>query len=124
MLDNLKMPPTAKPMVMGAIAGAVACALVGFIWGGWVTGATAREDAEDAAREGRVSALANICVYRFRNQEDAGAKMARLASATFWERTDIVVKSGAAALAGSTEADRDVARACAETLANAASTKT
>lgn len=124
MLNKVTMPVTAKPAVLGAIAGAVACALVGFIWGGWVTGATAREDAEDAAREARVSALANICVYRFRNQEDAGAALARLAKASFWERTDIVVKSGSAALAGSTEADRDVARACAETLANSANSKT
>jgi hypothetical protein len=124
MLNKLTMPPTAKPAVMGAIAGAVACALVGFIWGGWVTGATARGDAEEAAREARVSALADICVYRFRNQEDAGAKLARLADASFWERTDLVVKSGSANLPANAEADREVARVCGNTLANSANGKT
>ena len=119
MLNKMTLPPATKPAVWGAIAGAAACALVGFMWGGWVTGATAREDAEDAARDARVGALANICVYRFRNQDDAEAKLDRLTKASFWERTDIIVKSGSAALAGSTEADRDVARVCAETLANA-----
>lgn len=120
------MPGTlcSKHALLGAIAGAVGCALAGFIWGGWVTGATAREDAEDAAREARVSALANICVYRFRNQEDAGAKLARLADASFWERTDLVVKSGSANLPANAEADREVARVCGNALANSAHGKT
>lgn len=124
MPNKMTLPPATKPAVWGAIAGAVACMLVGFIWGGWVSGATAREDAADAAREARVGALASICVYRFRNQEDAEAKLAMLTKASFWERADIVVKSGSAALAGSTEADRDVARVCAETLANSDKNKT
>ena len=118
MPNKLKMPSTTKPVVMGAIAGALACALVGFVWGGWVTGATARVDAEDAAREARVGALANICVYRFRNQGDASAKLAILTKASFWERADLVVKSGFANLPANAEADRDVARVCANTLAN------
>lgn len=118
MLDKLKMPPTTKPVVMGAIAGAIACALAGFIWGGWVTGSTARKDAAAAASEARVAALADICVYRFRHQEDATAKLASLTKASYWERTDLVVKSGSANLAGNAEADREVARVCANMLAN------
>ncbi len=35
--------------VVSAIAGAIALAIIGFSWGGWVTGGTAQEMAEKKA---------------------------------------------------------------------------
>jgi len=119
----MTIPPQTKPAIWGAIGGALLCAIFGFTWGGWVTGATARQEAASAAHEARIAALAPICVQRFRNQNDAAARLATLARANFWDRTDLVVESGSAALPGIKDADRDVARACAEILTESATSK-
>ena len=105
-----------KPLIQGALGGAVICAVLGFTWGGWVTGATARKDAAAATHTGMVAALAPICAERFRAQSDGAAKIAELAKASSWERNNAVEKSGAL-MPGNKTTDSDVARACAEILA-------
>ncbi len=37
----MNAPEWTKPAVMGAVAGAIALAIVGFSWGGWMTATTA-----------------------------------------------------------------------------------
>ena len=34
----MKFPTNTKPLLWGAVGGAAACMIVGFSWGGWVTG--------------------------------------------------------------------------------------
>ena len=114
----MNVPKDTKPMIWGAVVGAAACAILGFTWGGWVTGSTARQDAAKATHAGMVSALAPICADRFRAQGDAPAKLADLAKASTWERGGLIEKSGFAVMPGAKTADTDVARACAELLAN------
>ena len=104
-------------LLQGAAAGAIATLIVGFYWGGWVTGGTARKDAALAAHNAMVVALAPICADRFRAQGDGPAKIAELAKASSWERGSVVEKSGFALMPGSKTTDSDVARACAEMLA-------
>jgi alpha/beta superfamily hydrolase len=112
----MQLPTNTKPMIWGAVIGAVACMIVGFSWGGWVTGGTARKDAATAVHDAVVVALAPICAERFRTQGDAPAQIAALAKASSWERGNIVEKSGYAVMPGSKTTDSDVARACAEML--------
>lgn len=112
----MRMPRETTPLIQGAVIGAVACAILGFSWGGWVTGATARKDAGEAAHDATVAALAPLCAERFRAQADVQARMAELAKASTWERSNVVEKSGFASLPGSKAADSDVARACADLL--------
>ena len=114
----MQFPTYTKPLVWGFIGGAVACAIVGFSWGGWVTGSTARKDMAMAAHDAVVTALAPICAERFRSQDDALAKIAALAKTSSWERGSAVEKSGFALMPGSKTTDTDVARACAELLAS------
>src|SRR6266446_7758201 len=71
----MQFPTNTKPLVWGGVAGAVACMIVGFSWGGWVTGGTARKDAATAVHDAVVVALAPICADRFRAQGDAPAKI-------------------------------------------------
>jgi alpha/beta superfamily hydrolase len=113
---SMQLPTNTKPMVWGAVVGAVACAIVGFSWGGWVTGASARQQAATASHDAVVIALAPICAERFRTQGDAPAQIAALAKASLWERGSLVEKSGYALMPGSKTTDSDVARACAEML--------
>ena len=60
----MQFPTNTKPLLWGAVAGAVACMIVGFSWGGWVAGGTARKDAATAAHDAVVVALAPICADR------------------------------------------------------------
>jgi hypothetical protein len=111
-------------MVWGAVIGAVACMIIGFSWGGWVTGGTARKDAATAAHNATVVALAPFCAERFRAQGDGPARMAELAKASTWERTTVVEKSGFAVMPGTKSNDSDIARACVELLMAPAAPKT
>ena len=120
----MNLPNNTKPMIWGAIGGAVVCAVLGFTWGGWVTGGTARKDAALAAHNAMVVALAPICADRFSAQSDGPAKIAELAKASTWERGSVVEKSGYALMPGSRTTDSDVARACAELLASPPAPKT
>lgn len=121
---KLKFPPQTKPALWGGVGGVVLCAILGFTWGGWVTGATAREEAAESAHDARVAALAPVCAQRFRAQVDATDQLAKLAAAGFWERAGVVEKSGAALIPGSTKVDDDVARACAQLLLKSTAGKT
>ena len=113
----MNMPTNTKPWIQGAVVGAVVLAIVGFTWGGWVTGGTAAKNGTTASRDAVVAALAPICVERFRAQPDAIVKADALVKTSSWERGNIVEKSGFATMPGSKTTDSDVARACAEILA-------
>ncbi len=112
------MPADTTPFAWGAVAGAIALTIVGFNWGGWVTGGTADKRVTTASREAVVVALAPICVTQFQAQGDATAKIAELTKSSSWERGSLVEKSGFATMPGSKTTDSDVARACAEILSN------
>jgi alpha/beta superfamily hydrolase len=116
----MNMPTNTKPWLQGAFVGAVVLAIVGFSWGGWVTGGTATRNAAAASHDAVVAALAPICVERFREQADAVVKTDALVKTSSWERGNMVEKSGYATMPGSKMADSDVARACAELLATPA----
>src|SRR5687768_10462798 len=62
---------TKATLFWSGAACAVATVVVGFTWGGWVTGASARSMAEAAAVSGRDGLVAAICVDRFQAGRDA-----------------------------------------------------
>ena len=112
----MNMPANTKPWIQGAVVGAIALAIIGFSWGGWVTGGTAAKDSVAASHTAVVAALAPICVERFRGESDAAGRTAALIKTNSWEREAMIQKSGFATMPGSTTADSDVAGACAEIL--------
>jgi hypothetical protein len=120
----MKLPENTSAYVWGAAIGAIALAVVGFGWGGWVTGGTSMKNASTAASDAKVAVLAPICAERFRSQGDSAVKIAELAKSSSWDRGNVVEKSGFAIMPGSKTSDSDVARACAEILANPATPKT
>ena len=113
----MKLPENTKAYVWGAAFGAVAVAVVGFSWGGWMTGAGATKQAASQSHDAVIAALAPICVQAFRAQADVTAKTAELVKVSTWERGTMMEKSGFATMPGSKTADPNVARACAEILA-------
>jgi alpha/beta superfamily hydrolase len=113
----MKFPENTKAYVWGAAIGAITVAVVGFSWGGWMTGAGANKEASSRAHDAVVAALAPICAQAFRAQADVTAKTAELVKVSSWERGTMMEKSGFATMPGSKTADPNVARACAEILA-------
>ena len=110
----MNIPTYTKPAFWGFVGGVLVCVVVGFMWGGWVTGSTARKDASAAAHTATVVALAPRCAEQFRAQPDAAAKIEALAKASSWERSSLVEKSGFAVLPSTKSSDSDIARACSE----------
>ena len=113
----MKSPERLKPAIYGAIAGAVAISIAGFSWGGWVTGGSAREMAADQARQEVVAALVPVCLEQSRVDPNALATLASLKGETAYKRGEMLMKTGWATMPGSTDPDRNVAKACMEKLA-------
>jgi hypothetical protein len=112
----MNIPEWLKPALYGAAAGAVALAIVGFSWGGWVTGGTAKQMAANQAKLEVVAALAPICVEQSKQDPQVADTLAQLRDAGSWQRSDMLMKAGWATMPGSSDPNRDVARACMEAL--------
>ena len=97
----------------------VATVVVGFAWGGWVTGGTATRMATDAAEAGRAQLAAATCVFRFDQGPDATAQLAALKKADSYERGDMISKSGWATMPGDASPVSGAADICAQKLLNA-----
>jgi len=52
-------------LLQGMAIGAVTSMVIGFSWGGWVTGGTAVKLADERANTAVVAALTPICVEKF-----------------------------------------------------------
>ncbi len=105
-----------KPGVWGAIGGAIVLAIIGFAWGGWVTGGTAQKMAEELAQKTVVARLAPICVEQYNQDSGKDQKLKELKEEGSWKRDDYVEKQGWATMPGEKEADSKVAEKCAEFL--------
>jgi hypothetical protein len=105
-----------KTALFWSCAGCIAATMiVGFTWGGWVTGGTAGEMAEDAATQARAQLAATVCVDNFMAAADAGTQLASLKDVTSsWQRENFIEDGGWAMVSGQ-EYD-DAAELCAERL--------
>jgi hypothetical protein len=118
---SMKMSPKVESALWGAAGGAAGLALVGFMFGGWVTGGRAAEMAQQKADKAVIAALAPICVDKFRHAQNAEANLVKLNAINYsWEKGTYVSQGGWATLPGSSEPSSAVAQACAEMLGNAA----
>src|SRR5215217_7096799 len=101
----MQTPEWLKPALYGAAGGALALAVVGFNWGGWVTGGTAREMAADQSKADVVAALSLICVDQSKRDPQLAERLAAIKAVSSWSRGDRVIKNGGATMPGTTEAD-------------------
>ena len=68
-----------KTVLFWACAGSVIVAtVVGFSWGGWVTGGSARDMAADSAAQARQEVAAVVCADRFMAASDARVQLTAL----------------------------------------------
>ncbi|SMH54806.1 hypothetical protein [Mesorhizobium australicum] len=109
--------PTKSTLVWACIGAAVVTMIVGFTWGGWMTGKTSRELASAAGSTARGELAGQICVDRFRTAPDSAARLTELKalSGAFAQR-QFVEAGGWATMPGQTTPDRRGAEACAAAL--------
>jgi alpha/beta superfamily hydrolase len=94
--------------------------VIGFSWGGWVTGTAANKLAAERANTAVLAALTPICVEKFLQNSDAKANLAVLQKiSSNWEQGQYLEKGGWATRPGATSSDYQLARACAERLVQA-----
>jgi len=114
------MKEDTKRLVTGcawsAVGGAVIWWIIGFSLFGWTLDSTAKQMAREAAATARTEARMPFCVERAKAPAEA-KKLAEFKGMTSsYEQGDAVATAGWATFAGSSEADRNVATACAEEL--------
>lgn len=114
----MQLPTWLKPALLGAGVGAIALAIVGFSWGGWVTGGSAQDMARKAANAAVALALTPYCVDRA-GAADAGPALTEFKEATSYSRKGIVEKAGWATPLGADKPNTDLAQACQLKLAEA-----
>jgi hypothetical protein len=110
------LPVGAKPFCLGALAGAVLIAWVGFDALGWKSSGTAEALSKRQAETAVASALASICSQQFKSGSQYSAQLAVLAKTDRYSRGDVVAKGGWATMPGSKEPRPGVAQLCADLL--------
>jgi hypothetical protein len=106
-VSSIRSGDSLTRLLQGTALGVIATLVVGFTWGGWVTGTTAKNMASAAETKGQMSALVPLCVTQFVATDGAVAKL----KLTPYGHDDVVrefVKKVA-----DTEMDYSFARACA-----------
>lgn len=110
--------PTKSVLVWSCIGAAVAAIVVGFSWGGWVTGGTSQTMAKAAGDTARGELASAICVERFNAAPDSAANLAEFKAITdSYKKRQFVEAGGWATMPGQTTPDRLGAQACATALA-------
>src|SRR5690348_14619970 len=111
----MKIPAQVKPTIWGAVGGAVAAMIIGFVWGGWVTGGTSEKNAGVAAQAAVVQAFVPLCVAKAEQQPE---QLPLLKKESSYSRYDFVIKAGWVSNV-SEKYRREVADSCAAAIVEA-----
>jgi len=108
--------PTKTVVFWSLLASAVLTMIIGFAWGGWVTGGTAQKLGEKMAEDAVVKRLAPICVLQFNRDPGKSGKLKELKEAGTWQKGEYVEKQGWATMPGEEKPDSAVATECGSLL--------
>jgi hypothetical protein len=110
--------PTKSTLAWACAATAVATMIIGFGWGGWVTGSTSRSLAMTAGEVARGELASVICVEKFKAAPDSAAKLVEFKAITdSYKKRQFVETGGWATMPGQKSPDRRAAEGCAVALA-------
>lgn len=112
----MNTPEWLKPGIYGAVIGAAAVSILGFTWGGWVTGGTAEERAMALSHDDVVAAMVPVCLDMAQTDPDRAAKLAVIRDAQTYQRRNALMEAGWATVPGFDAPDRDIAQACLASL--------
>jgi hypothetical protein len=110
--------PSKTMLFWACVAAVIATIVVGFSWGGWVTGGTSRAMAATAGDNARGELASAICVERFNAAPDAAAKLTEFKAITeSYKKRQFVEAGGWATMPGQTTPDKLGVQGCATALA-------
>jgi hypothetical protein len=115
-LPKLLQGESLTRLLQGAFAGFLATVVIGFGWGGWMLGSTAKKMADQSTNSAIVAALAPICVEKFQHATEAKATLAQLKLIDSWKQDSFIEKGGWATFPGTASPNNNVAEACAKML--------
>ena len=105
-----------KPVLWGAVGGAIALAVIGFNWGGWVTSGTAEVMAKESAVTAVAERLGAICVAQFNRDTAKSQKLIEMKDKDTWEKGRYIDQQSWAIMPGDEKPESGVAEACAKQL--------
>lgn len=108
----MNTPKWLKPGIYGALIGAVFVGVVGFTWGGWVTGSTANDRATAMSRDSVAASMVPVCLDMAQSDPERAAKLETIRAASTFRRRDAVMAAGWATVPGTDAPNRDIAEAC------------
>jgi hypothetical protein len=111
-----KVRPTKQTLVWFCLGSVVVVLIIGFGFGGWVTGGTAEDMAVESGEDAVVDRLAPICVYQFNQDPEKDQKLEELEELSSRQRNKYVAEQGWATMPGEEEPDSTVAGECARQL--------
>jgi len=112
----MTIPEWLKPGIYGVIIGGIAVSVLGFSWGGWVTGDGASKMATTMAQEEVVAALVPLCLEKSLADPDRVAILETIKSVSSFNRHKEIMAAGWATAPGGDTPDRELARACIPVL--------
>ena len=112
----MNTPEWLKPGIYGAVIGAAVVGIVGFSWGGWVTGSTANDRAMAMSRNDVVASMVPVCLDMARSDPARAEKLETIRAGSTYKRRDAVMAAGWATVPGTDAPDRDIAQACLAAL--------
>jgi len=101
----------------GVVIGAVIAMIIGFTWGGWVTGSTSQEMSDEAVLASRAA----ICVAQFMMEPNHEDQLRAFQDTESWKRHEFIENGGWDKMPGEETARGLISRACVdgiEVLAN------
>lgn len=108
--------PTKTVVFWSCLASMIVTMVIGFTWGGWVTGGTALKMSEAYGEDAVAKRLAPMCVVRFNEDPKKVEKLKELTTLNAWEKSDFVKKQGWATMPGEKEPESRVAEECGKLL--------
>ena len=102
-----------KPVLWGAVGGALGLAIVGFSWGGWVGSSKAQVLIADASEKAVIDRLTPICIDQFNRDLGKVQKLEEFKKIDGWDRGEFVGKQGWSTIPGEEGPDSKVSRECA-----------
>ncbi|WP_135502140.1 hypothetical protein [Roseovarius aestuariivivens] len=87
----MNIPEGTKPAIWGAIGGAIVAIVIGFSWGGWVTGGKASQMQTSSAESAIVQAFTPLCVVKAEQEPE---QIALLKEESSYQRDEFVIEAG------------------------------
>lgn len=119
MSNNEKGGITIGHLISTFIGAVVVTLIVGFTWGGWITGGTAEAMVQKSTEQAVADRLGKICMAQAQQSADIQIQLEELKKIASYNRAKAVMEKPWAIMPGEEAADREVAVACMAALIEA-----